>query len=141
VAGASRNAKPASERALLVYRDQDAPCGVPRLHWPWEQRTRRYLPHLIHDAHQPAKTRPAVFGIYPGRHSQGPSRNDFGIVRPVVLAVLEIDHHTGLQGRGGWQSWLFHWKQGKIVASGALPWFESYADQDWITKMLLRHMG
>jgi hypothetical protein len=29
----------------------------------------------------------------------------------------------------------------RLVSSGALPWFESYADQDWITKMLLRHMG
>jgi predicted N-acetyltransferase YhbS len=28
-----------------------------------------------------------------------------------------------------------------LTASGALPWFESYADQDWITKMLLRHTG
>jgi hypothetical protein len=25
--------------------------------------------------------------------------------------------------------------------SGALPWFESYAGQDWTTKMLLRHTG
>jgi uncharacterized protein involved in type VI secretion and phage assembly len=27
------------------------------------------------------------------------------------------------------------------LASRALPWFESYADHDWITRMLLRHNG
>jgi hypothetical protein len=32
-------------------------------------------------------------------------------------------------------------REGQRDPSGALPWFEWYADQDWITKVLLRHMG
>jgi hypothetical protein len=40
-----------------------------------------------------------------------------------------------------WRAHLHPSARPPISTSRALPWFESYADQDWITKMLLRHTG